>query len=441
MLGRLKALAEMVRPLALPLALGLLVVATVLLLAWVLDLAPPRTLTMAAGRPGGGYEAVAERYRDILAEDGITLEVIETAGSAENADLIARGEVDVALMQGGVPIPDGEAVEALAAIFLEPFFVFYRGEVPNAADPTAWGDLAVAVGEPGSGTRAAIETAARMLGFTLDMERTLPIGGMAAAEALLDGRVHVGLFVTAVDAPFMRRLLTADAIEIAPIRDAEALTRRMSYLSMVDIPPSAIDYVRRIPKRRVELTAMTASLAARASLHPALVDRLTRAAIRIHDGGSSLVNRDTRFPHAYGLELPINRQAEAMLMNGPGGLDEILPWWIAAQINRVALLFLPVLVLALPLLRALPGLYAWRMRARVYTRYDELIAIDHEASTEPGAERRRDLIARLDEIEAEARSLKVPASYRERAYALRMHIDLVRRRLRAMQAGDRAPSA
>lgn len=424
------------QPLALTLLSVIGVVAAVGGIVWALDLAPPRALTIAAGRAGGGYHTIAERYRGILAEDGIRLTILETAGSVENARRLAAGEADVALIQGGVPVPEEAGVEALAAVFLEPFFVFHRGEITDAADPTTWGDLRVAVGEAGSGTRAAMEEAIRVLGLTLKSGALRPIGGSAAAEALLAREVDVAVFVAPVNAPYLQPLLRDPDILIAPIRDSEALARRLSYVRMVDIPPAAIDYPLRLPPERVELTAMVAALVAREDLHPALVDRLVRAAERIH-ATPSLVDSGRSFPNAHGLELPMNPQALALLREGPGALDEVLPYWIGAQVNRIALLLVPILVLALPLVRVLPGLYAWRMRARVYCRYDELIAIDRESTKATTPERRRALIARLDEIDAEAQRIKVPASYRERAYALRLHIDLVRQRLRAMEAMEK----
>ncbi|MEM9145826.1 MAG: TAXI family TRAP transporter solute-binding subunit [Pseudomonadota bacterium] len=406
-------------------------------LGWWLGLVPPDTVTMASGRAGGGYHAVAERYRQILARDGITLKVIETAGSVENSRLLAEGKADIALMQGGVDLPEGARAEALAAVFLEPFIVFHRRAVPQAVDPTNWTELRVALGEPSSGTHAAVTSVARALGLEIRPKETVPIGGPAAADALLAGEVDVAVFVTAIDAPFMRALMAADSVQLATFRDVEAVTRRLAYLHLVDIPPSAIDYVRQIPRERIELTAMLASLVIREDLHPAIVDRLTVAATEIHARGPRLISREMRFPHTEGLSLPVNRQAEARIRSGPSALDQILPWWIGAQLNRVMLLLLPVAVLTLPLLRALPSLYAWRMRARVYRYYDELIAIDKEASGHLAPERRRRLSDRLAEIDAETQALRLPASFRERAYALRMHIDLVRHRLAAEDGAPR----
>ncbi|MEM9783325.1 MAG: TAXI family TRAP transporter solute-binding subunit [Pseudomonadota bacterium] len=414
------------------------VAASVVTLGWWLGLVPPKTVTMASGRAGGGYFAVAERYRRILARDGITLEILETAGSVENGRLLAEGLADVALMQGGVALPDGARAEALAGVFLEPFLIFHRRTLQEAHDPTTWSALRVALGEENSGTRAALTATAAALGLEVRPKETVPIGGQAAAEALLAGEVDVAVFVTSIDAPFMSALLASDAVTLAALRDVEAVTRRLPYLLLGDIPPAAIDYVRRIPAEHVELTAVLASLVIREGLHPAIVDRLTRAVIRVHAGDMALISRDLRFPLTEGLTLPVNGQAEAMIRDGPPPLDGVLPWWIGAQLNRVILLLVPVIVLALPLLRALPGLYAWRMRARVYRHYDELIAIDNEASQTLAPARRHVLWARLAEIDAETHALRLPLSYRERAYALRMHIDLVRRKLAGQDAAEAA---
>src|SRR5262245_53491399 len=46
--------------------------------------APPNTLVMTTGLEGGTYYAIAQRYRDILARDDITLELRASSGAVEN---------------------------------------------------------------------------------------------------------------------------------------------------------------------------------------------------------------------------------------------------------------------------------------------------------------------------------------------------------------------
>ena len=66
--------------------------------------APPKTIRIATGRKGGGYHTFATQYSKYLEREGISLEIIETAGSNENLNLLkqADSDVDVALVQSGL---------------------------------------------------------------------------------------------------------------------------------------------------------------------------------------------------------------------------------------------------------------------------------------------------------------------------------------------------
>ena len=406
-------------------------------IVWVLDLLPPKSLTMAAGRPDGGYYAIAERYRTILAEDGIELEILDTAGAVENASLLSGGKADVALIQGGVPIPQAEDFEALAAIFLEPLFIFHRADETRATDMASWKHLKVAAGEPGSGTRSALTTASTVLDIEIAPTALEPVGGHEAVQALLDGKVDLAVFVAPVDADYLQPLFNDPTIEISPVRDAEALTRRLSYVRIVDIPRSAIDYTRRIPAERLELIAMLATLVARDDLHPALVNRLVRAAERIH-AGTSLVNADIAFPVADGVGLRMNVQAESELRTGPTAMERTLPYWVSAQVSWIAVLLLPLLFLIVPLVRMLPMLYDWFMHSRIYRAYAGLIAIDHAVARAESRDELDALMRRLDGIDRRAKAIRVPRRYHEYVYTFRLHIELVRRNIvDAMAAMDR----
>ena len=61
------------------------------------DPAPPNTLTFSAGSKEGAYYAHALAYRDYLKQRGITVTVLESAGSLENVEALTAGSVDVAL--------------------------------------------------------------------------------------------------------------------------------------------------------------------------------------------------------------------------------------------------------------------------------------------------------------------------------------------------------
>jgi len=182
-----------------------------------------------------------------------------------------------------------------------------------------------------------------------------------------------------------------------------------------------------LPPEEIPILTMIASLAARPNLHPSLIDRLVEAAREIHSDRDPITLAG-QFPNAQGLALPLNAQARDLIQSGPSPLHAYLPYWVVAQISRFAILIVPVLILLLPLLRALPGLYAWQMRHRVVRHYAAIRAIEDEAQ-DATPERLEKLSAGLEKIDEEIAALRLPLHYRQTAYTARVHIDLLRTKI------------
>ena len=423
---------EALRPLLLP---AIAIAGGLAAAVWLLDLVPPKELTFAAGREGGAYFGMAERYRVILARDGIEMTILETAGSVENVALLESGAADAAFIQGGLVPADGAPISALATTFLEPFWFFHSEEFEDPSNPAGWNGLRIAIGEMGGGTRFAVEEILAALDLQDIVFEAVPLGGADAATALLDGEVDAALFVAPIDAPYLRPLFESGAPVIGTIRDGEALARLLPYVQITHIPPAGLDYVARIPPVRIDLIAMVGRLAARDDLHPSLVDRLVNAAREVHSD-RGLLNDENQFPSANGATMPMNPQALSLLENGPGPLVLILPYWITAQISKFALLLLPALFLLLPLIRLGPWLYQWRMGARVWRHYGDLMDIDREVLEGLDPDRLAALGTKLDGIERDLIGLKLPLRFRDRAYAMRLHIGMVRDRMARLIDAD-----
>jgi protein SCO1/2 len=56
---------------------------------FLMDPAPPRTIRFGAGAPDGAYHAYAERYQRLLAEQGVEIELVDTAGTRFGSDDLA----------------------------------------------------------------------------------------------------------------------------------------------------------------------------------------------------------------------------------------------------------------------------------------------------------------------------------------------------------------
>ncbi|MCG6868236.1 MAG: hypothetical protein LJE91_05730 [Gammaproteobacteria bacterium] len=82
--------------------------------------APPDRISIATGSRDGAYYHDAMQYQRILARDGCTLELVETAGSLETLKRLTgdNGGVDLAMVQGGIPAPtDNIAIESIGSLF------------------------------------------------------------------------------------------------------------------------------------------------------------------------------------------------------------------------------------------------------------------------------------------------------------------------------------
>ncbi|MBL4766707.1 MAG: hypothetical protein JKY94_03205 [Rhodobacteraceae bacterium] len=411
-------------------AVGVFLLGAVMIL---LQLHPPGTLKLAAGPSGGAYNQVAERYREILARDGIELEIIETAGSAENAQMIANGQVDAAIMQGGVAIPNPE-IEAIGAIFFEPM-VFLIGPHSNVpGNPAIWKNLHINIGAPGSGTAAAFHDFEAAIGLSRDANFIVGLRYDLAVEALLDGSIDIAVFVAPIDAPYLIAAYSEPSVRLRLLSHAEAISRRLEYAKTVTVPSGAISLDPVIPPGPRLLMALEARLVIRPELHPALVNRLTMAAIELHSG-RGLIRDQGMFPTVEGTGLPVNNAARQLIVNGPSIWHDWLPYWMASQVHRLILLMLPILFLLVPALRALPQLYAYLMRWRVWQYYPEIHQIEVQLSTVTDGSELADMDAQLVNLDKRLARIRLPVAYRETAYEFRVHIGLVRHRIEEIRAG------
>ena len=84
---------------------------------------------MSTGPEDGAYHAAALRYRAVLAQYGIDLRLLTSAGATENLERL-KSRTDgttVALVQGGLSSAQQlPGVVTLGSVFYEPLWIFYR---------------------------------------------------------------------------------------------------------------------------------------------------------------------------------------------------------------------------------------------------------------------------------------------------------------------------
>ncbi|PCI38906.1 MAG: C4-dicarboxylate ABC transporter substrate-binding protein [Rhodospirillaceae bacterium] len=385
---------------------------------------PPNTLTIATGSDTGAYFKYANRYKDILAQSGIELNVISTQGSVENIQLLKDGKVDLAFVQGGV----GDATRdpnlvSLGSVYFEPLWVFVR----KNSSIKRLNDLSgrkVAVGTKGSGTWAIAEQLIAKNKISTDSKFIQHLSSADSAKALLAGKVEAAFFVTSPTSELIGKLLKTKNIRLLSFERAAAYTNQMRYLSAVTLSQGVISLSQNIPTTDKTLLAPAATLATRTDLHPALQNLLIQAMSEVHSVGS-IFAEPGQFPSTQFVDYPLSANAERYLTDGPPFLQRYLPFWGAVLFDRLKVMLVPLLTLLIPLMKIFPPAYRWRVRSRIYQWYDILADIERRSKSESTFH----LIDELTALEDEVRALKVPLSYTDQVYNLRLHIDLIKRSL------------
>jgi hypothetical protein len=420
---------------------AMLVVLVVMLLVWMVDPAPPKTITMSAGPRDSSFLITANQYKKILARNGIRLNVLESDGSEQNLQrlLDPKQHVDIALVQGGLADGlDTSSLMSLGSVFYVPVVVFYRG-----TDVTQLSQLEgkrIAIGREGSGTR---RLALKLLDAN-DIEpggdtMLMPSDGLQAATQLVAGEVDAAILSgDSATRGLMLRLLRVPGISVINFEEASAYTRLFPYLDRIDLPPGVLDLKHRIPPETVHLISPTVELVARTNLHPAISDLLIEAAQEVH-GMPGLLQHAGKFPNPVAHEYQVSEDAQRYYKTGKSFLYRTLPFWLASIGDRTLVLLLPVAVLLFPTMRLIPALYRWRIRSRIYRYYGSLIAIERDALAHSTGEERKQLFAQLDEIEASLNRLRMPLAYADAFYVLREHVGFVRSRLTAAERQSGTP--
>jgi hypothetical protein len=420
---------------------AMLVVLVIMLLVWMVDPAPPKTITMSAGPRDSSFLITANQYKKILARNGIRLNVLESDGSEQNLQrlLDPKQHVDIALVQGGLADGlDTSSLMSLGSVFYVPVVVFYRGT--GVTQLSQLEGKRIAIGREGSGTRRLALKLLDANGIEPGGDTVLmPSDGLQAATQLVAGEVDAAILSgDSATRGLMLRLLRVPGISVINFEEASAYTRLFPYLDRIDLPPGVLDLKHRIPPETVHLISPTVELVARTNLHPAISDLLIEAAQEVH-GMPGLLQHAGQFPNPVAHEYQVSEDAQRYYKTGKSFLYRTLPFWLASIGDRTLVLLLPVAVLLFPSMRLIPALYRWRIRSRIYRYYGSLIAIERDALAHSTGEERKQLFAQLDEIEASLNRLRMPLAYADAFYVLREHVGFVRSRLTAAERQSGTP--
>lgn len=374
-----------------PVALGGLVVTTTLL--WLALRPRTEVLDVSGGDELGRRHGLLLVVRDEAQRAGLELRVHPIAGSTEAFARLERGDLDAALVQGGLDAP--AHVHEAGALGLEALHLLVRRSV----DFESLDDLRgrrVDVGPVGSGTHVLAHQVLAHAGLRADRDFEELRLDHEALRALDDDALPDAVFhVSGLPSPLAEELVRRRGYRLVSVPLGEAFAIRHPGHRPITIPRGTYDGAPLEPATLIETVATRTLLVVRSELSPRTVRRLVEAthAERVLTlAGVTRSEAEAELEHA---RLPLHEGARDHLRRD----EQVLTPEAIDNIESLRSFFVSLAVAVFLLWRW------WRARMlrgfedylqQVTSLEREVLALDAEAT--PELERILDLRRRLGEI-------------------------------------------
>jgi TRAP-type uncharacterized transport system substrate-binding protein len=394
-------------------------------IAYFFESAPATTITITSGPEGSVFYRNATKYAEILARSGVKLKVIPSNGSLENLQRLGNpsSHVDIGIAQAGLPPPPG--LISLGSISYQPLLLFYRAPALELiSDLTG---KKIAIGAQGSGARSF---ALKLLAANGINEKgpteLLDLDADEAAKALTDRKIDAAFIMSeSASSDILHLLLRSKEIHLYNYKQANAYSRKIDYLNVLDLPEGSIDFGQNIPDHDINLVGPMVELVAAKGLHPALSDLILEAATEVHSKPGVFQYRG-EFPSETDHAIPLSEDASRFYKSGKSFFYRYLPFWIASLASRIVVVFIPTLVILIPALRSIPAFFRWRTHVKIRRRYRELLSLEKEFRADSNPEHEEIFRQRFEKIEQTVEKMQIRAAFADQFYGLRGHIDYVR---------------
>ena len=381
----------------------------------------------------------AARYQDALAERGIRLSIERTAAPLRALqDALPRAGQHYAALSVpalGPPssTPSLPPLQALAAVAREPIWIFANSRQASRLQELAGQRVGLLAND--ANARIVADALTQASKVATDQVKWKVASQADLVRGLLDESLDAALLGAHPDSDVIRTLARVPHLQLLSIDQLGPLTQGLPQLRPAVLPKGAIELRGDIPSRDITLLTARLHLLVQADMPPALQRELLDAARRVHER-PSFMHRNAEFPNTVDMDVSASPIARAFTHGARPWLERVLPYGLAQLVQWLMVAALPLLILAVVLLRWIPRWFDWRVNASLQTFYGELKFLETEfdaVASERPIELKR-LIERIDGMERQVVELNLPQAYAERWYTLRQDLHRARERLLSLRA-------
>ncbi|WP_321468860.1 TAXI family TRAP transporter solute-binding subunit [Halarcobacter sp.] len=384
---------------------------------------PKKEITIATGSKDGNYYKTALEYKKLLEKEKVKVNIITSAGSIENIELLKEKKADIAFIQNGTTFDsNNKSIKSLASIYYEPLWVFYKNEGFTIDYIIQLISKKISIGNIGSGTRDLANKILTDNGIDSSNSQILDLNNKEASEALEKGDIDALFIVSSHNSPIINKLLANPKINLFSFKRARAYSRKYTFLEALTLYEGTLDLYKNLPDENINILSTTAILVVRENFSNELKRLVLKKVVEVHSK-KDLFAKTNQFPNSHNMKIELDEEADKYFKYGDTWLEKIFPYWIASNIDRLKILLIPLLTLLFPLFKGVFPLYNWTMRSKIYRWYEEIREIDNEidkASKTILDDYLKDIEKLREEISKET---KVPLSFMGEYYNLQLHLD------------------
>lgn len=392
---------------------------------------PPSDIYLAVGQSGSTFEVLGKKFVPYFEKEGITLHLVNTHGSVESlADVNDKNNsISATLMTGGIT-EDGSFPElrSLGSIEYVPLWLFYSGPEYTGSKPFAYfADKKVSIGPVDSASEVTLNKILSLSALSIDgRSNLLRMGNKEGIAKLLAGQIDAVCIMDGINGSNIQELLAHPQIHLLNFSYASAYVKKMPHMSVVTIPKGSLDLSKLHPAEDIQMLASTVTLVVKKDMHPAVQSIFLMAAEKISKNLDQFFAKPEYFPAYIDHSIQISPEAEIFYSGSRIDVLDRLPIWLASYIDRMWFVMLGLLAVIFPLYQLIPGYRKKHSVMLIEDAYDEIQQIDQKSALVKSEQEYLELLAQLDELDAESRSSWISSEEKIHLYTMKAHVNLVR---------------